>query len=428
MPPTTQRRHAQGAASRSRILESTLELAAEGGHSGLTLALVRQRSGLPASSTYWHFADKDSLITEAFDHAARASATVRDTRTPEDAVDPLDAVLTTFVRVRDDRAASTDLWRAGILLGLARSPVREDVRTSFRAVRAESLESMRSSLASVRESVGLPAAKRHVRDLVRLQSAAADGLFLATETARTWNMRRLTESVGRALAIVALAGDGPRPRRRPLDGIAPRLPLPVDDSRGLLLVAATEIASEYGYSGATVSLMCGRAGLSPSSLYRHVADKDALIAAVVAHSFHEWLDAQPTWTLATTAGQRAATLQRVVRESIAMSRATPAFLRIGHLVSLEAAGDGTAARTQFHRIRRQAENSLTAWFAGTLGTGPARGDRELPRTLARAVLVLTDGLFLSDQLGEGPGEDVADLVVDVLETIVRQREACSGAG
>ena len=44
------------------------------------------------------------------------------------------------------------------------------------------------------------------------------------------------------------------------------------------------------------------------------------------------------------------------------------------------------------------------------------------------VLVLTDGLFLSYQLGEGPGDDVADLVVDVLETIVRQREACSVAG
>ncbi len=423
MPPTTQRRHAQGAESRSRILESTLELAAEGGYSGVALALVAQRSGLPASSTYWHFADKDSLVTEAFDHAARASATGTNSQVPEDAVEPMDAVLTTFVRLRDDRAASGDLWRAGVLLGLACSPVRDDVRTAFRAVRAESVESMRSSLASVRASAGLPPAARHVRDVARLQSAAADGLFLATETARPWNVRRLTESVGRALASVALAGDVRRPRTSPLDGIAPRLPPPVDDSRAVLLVAATEIASEFGYAGTTVTLVCGRAGLSPSSLYRHVAGKDALIAAVVEHSFVQWLDAQPTWALATTEGQRVETLQRVGRASIAMSRATPAFLRIGHLVSLEAAADGTAARTQFHRIRRQAENSLTAWFAGTFGASPAFADRELPRTLARVVLVLTDGLFLSDQLGEGPGDDVADLVVEVLETIVRQRKA-----
>jgi AcrR family transcriptional regulator len=332
-------------------------------------------------------------------------------------------VLATFVRVRDDRAASTDLWRAGILLGLACSPVRDDVRTGFRTVRAESLESMRSSLASVRASAGLPAAARHVRDVVRLQSAAADGLFLATETARPWNLRRLTESVGRALAAVALAGDVRSPRSRPVDVSAPRPPLPVDDSLGLLLIAATEIASKYGYAGTTVSLVCSRAGLSPSSLYRQVAGKDALIAAVVEHSFVEWLDAQPTWTLATTEGERVATLRRVVRASVAMSRATPAFLRIGHLVSLEAAGDGTAARTQFNRIRRQAENSLTAWFAGTFRATPAFADRELSRTLARAVLVLTDGLFLADQLGEGPGDDVADLVVAVLETIVRQRTA-----
>ena len=53
----------------------------------------------------------------------------------------------------------------------------------------------------------------------------------------------------------------------------------------------------------------------------------------------------------------------------------------------------------------------------------AGGDRELPRTLARLVVVVTDGLFLADQLGEGPGDDLVDLFVDVLDEVVAQREA-----
>jgi hypothetical protein len=108
---------------------------------------------------------------------------------------------------------------------------------------------------------------------------------------------------------------------------------------------------------------------------------------------------------------------------VTASRASPDFLRVGHLVSLEETDADIAARTLFHRIRRQAENSLTAWFAGSFAASPAFGDRELPRTLARLVVVVTDGLFLADQLGEGPGEDVIDLFVGLLDVVVAQREA-----
>ena len=41
----------------------------------------------------------------------------------------------------------------------------------------------------------------------------------------------------------------------------------------------------------------------------------ALLAAVVQHSFDEWLDRQPTWTLATTAEARVAVLTRVLRRT-----------------------------------------------------------------------------------------------------------------
>jgi AcrR family transcriptional regulator len=48
--------------SSDRILSAAAELAKERGIHGATIAAVSQRSGLPASSIYWHFADKDALF------------------------------------------------------------------------------------------------------------------------------------------------------------------------------------------------------------------------------------------------------------------------------------------------------------------------------------------------------------------------------
>jgi AcrR family transcriptional regulator len=50
--------------SRDRILTAAAELAKERGVAGATIARVCQRSGLPVSSVYWHFDDKDHLFAE----------------------------------------------------------------------------------------------------------------------------------------------------------------------------------------------------------------------------------------------------------------------------------------------------------------------------------------------------------------------------
>lgn len=53
-----------GLASRDRILEAAAEVARERGVTGATIAAVCARSGLPVSSLYWHFTDKDALFAE----------------------------------------------------------------------------------------------------------------------------------------------------------------------------------------------------------------------------------------------------------------------------------------------------------------------------------------------------------------------------
>src|SRR3954454_18904441 len=63
------KRRANGEASRQRILDAAAEIAGERGYEGASIHLVSERSGLPASSIYWHFKDKDELIAAVIDRS-----------------------------------------------------------------------------------------------------------------------------------------------------------------------------------------------------------------------------------------------------------------------------------------------------------------------------------------------------------------------
>ena len=58
----TRTTRANGEASRRRILDAASEIAGERGYSGTSISDVSKLSGLPSSSIYWHFKDKDALF------------------------------------------------------------------------------------------------------------------------------------------------------------------------------------------------------------------------------------------------------------------------------------------------------------------------------------------------------------------------------
>src|SRR6476660_10499701 len=69
VPPKSRRRRADGELSRERILDAATEIAAERGYEGTSIALVSKKCGLPASSIYWHFKDKDDLIAAVIERS-----------------------------------------------------------------------------------------------------------------------------------------------------------------------------------------------------------------------------------------------------------------------------------------------------------------------------------------------------------------------
>jgi AcrR family transcriptional regulator len=319
------------------------------------------------------------------------------------------------------------------MLSLLSGPEDIAARARFLQVRQETLD---ATLAWSVDVLGGVAVARHPDlpvVLTQALMAAGDGLFMAVQSDRQWDFDRLTAELGVAFGrVAARRASAPKPqaRRRKPEPLS-RSPRPEPaNSRERLLLGAAEVAAERGYVGTTISRVCEKSGLPVSSVYWFFEDKDALLAAVVQHSFDGWLAHQPDWTTAVTAQERAATLRRVLRRSTRSFADGPDFLRIGHMMSFERQDEETSARALFLEIRHGVERRLADWFAQTLVDSPAAAEPHLPATLARLVIVLTDGLFLAEQIDSWAWDfdAIADLVVDLLEALVASYEGSHARG
>lgn len=68
-PARPRRTRANGVASRIAILDAAADIAGDRGYEGTSINAVSERSGLPASSIYWHFKNKDELIAAVIDRS-----------------------------------------------------------------------------------------------------------------------------------------------------------------------------------------------------------------------------------------------------------------------------------------------------------------------------------------------------------------------
>jgi len=170
---------AHGDESRTRILDAATQIAGERGYDGTSVALVSERSGLPASSIYWHFESKDQLIAAVIERSfhrylERMRAWVR----PREGAgrDELFEAM-----IRSAAAAITeapDFLRLGLMLVLERRPEEATARRMFLQVREQAYKGIVASYEAFFEGV-LDAAD--VWALATLTMAAADGFFIAHE-------------------------------------------------------------------------------------------------------------------------------------------------------------------------------------------------------------------------------------------------------
>ena len=168
------RRRIDGEASRNRILDAATEIASERGYEGTSIALVSAKCGLPASSIYWHFKDKDDLIAavieRSFAHWLSAWQMPAEGTGPE-------RVVTVIMQIAKALLDSPDFLRLGLMLALERRPVELRARAMFLAVRDQAFEALTPAIRDVMP--GLTDAQVH--QLATYAIAGADGLFVAKE-------------------------------------------------------------------------------------------------------------------------------------------------------------------------------------------------------------------------------------------------------
>lgn len=172
--PKRRQRRADGELSRTRILDAATEIAAERGYEGTSIGAVSAKCGLPASSIYWHFKDKDDLIAAVIERSFANWLTVW--QLPEDVIarDRLKEVAIGTAKAVLD---SPDFLRLGLMLALERRPVEPKARAMFVQVRHQAFEAL---CAGIRD-LGLALTDEQVDQLATYALAGADGLFIAKE-------------------------------------------------------------------------------------------------------------------------------------------------------------------------------------------------------------------------------------------------------
>lgn len=171
----SQRRiRADGEESRRRILDATAELAGARGFDGTTISAVSKRSGLPKSSIYWHFDDKDTLIASVIEDSYRRwIERIKYATTPADHETLGDGFGTSILAITD----SPDFLRLGLLLTLEQRSEPTPARQRFVAIRAEVQDNLHRLYRGTFPGLGGDA----ITSLCHLTMALTDGFFIANE-------------------------------------------------------------------------------------------------------------------------------------------------------------------------------------------------------------------------------------------------------
>lgn len=191
------RKRAHGEESRQRILSAAAEIAGERGYEGTSIALVSERSGLPASSLYWHFQDKDHLIAAVIEQGFNRWLEGMGAWVPPKPGASREELLS--ASLRRTAKALTDVpyfLRLGLMLLLERRPAEATARTMFLQVREQAYKGI---VAAYEALFAGELDARAARSLATLTMAAADGLFIAHEVDPTVDLVESFELLAAAI-------------------------------------------------------------------------------------------------------------------------------------------------------------------------------------------------------------------------------------
>ena len=190
-------------------------------------------------------------------------------------------------------------------------------------------------------------------------------------------------------------------------------------SREKILRSTADVAAVFGYEGTTISRVTARSGLPASSVYWYFRDKDELMAEVVLHSLLTWIAEEPEWSVVPPGDPMSPILRQLLGRVFETLRDSPAFFRIGTMLTLESRQVESHARRRFLRIHAQITDRVMGWFDDALRRRGAAYSPELPRELAQLAMIFVDGVFLAFRSGDDIDPDqFADSVLLMIEQAI----------
>jgi AcrR family transcriptional regulator len=178
---TSRKRRADGEASRNKILDAAAEIAGERGYEGTSIAHVSARAGLPASSIYWHFADKDELIAAVIERSFAQWLDEAEHSMPRTGALPHPETVAAGLRATAQALLDApDFLRLGLMLILERRPKELTARQLFLQVR----DKVRERAATFYQSVFPDHTDAQLQQLATFTIAVVDGVFISHEVDR----------------------------------------------------------------------------------------------------------------------------------------------------------------------------------------------------------------------------------------------------
>jgi AcrR family transcriptional regulator len=172
--PKRRQRRPDGEQSRTRILDAATEIAAERGYEGTSIGAVSAKCGLPASSIYWHFKDKDDLIAAVIERSFTHWLSVW--QLPDELLGR-DRIMEVAAGTAKAFMDSPDFLRLGLMLALEHRPVEPRARAMFVQVRKQALDALIQSIPDIMPGL----TDDQARQVASYAIAGADGLFIAKE-------------------------------------------------------------------------------------------------------------------------------------------------------------------------------------------------------------------------------------------------------
>lgn len=413
------RRYRQGEVTRQKVLEATALLASREGHRAATIAQITRQTGVPASSIYWHFGNKQKLIAAAMEHSYRQSRNGAPKWQPmPGAPDRLARLSGNITYNRNGSGRKTSYWLLGLVVAIEKNPEDSCLLSRFQEMRAESRQQILLWWNAELTFLGVPQhdLTAHSSLMADLTLAVLDGRFIRNALGPRLSPE-VTDLLCRGLLWYADHLVHPSPAAesavREIDEQRE-----AQTSREIIVRAATVVLSEQGFHGATIARICEVAGLPASSLYWSFKDKGDLLAAVIREGREEAsasLDLclqpdVPNWRSAVTAA---------LTEHLRWVETRPEIMLISQLLSLQRQEGSDSGRRALSLIRRESCFAVAEWlFRATSATNAI--ERKASEDLAEIPALLIDGLFVGRQLGnvQTPLPSFAGVVFGILHGAV----------